>query len=352
MIAYLNCLLLHFIMIIRSYILLRVLVSTLLVLVILLPTSILFGQNNNNPFEIKNRINTPPTNPSAAEILSDTSFVPLDTIKSADYYTSTPTSQESNNQSGFKIKPSSKNPFEVNHIPLRRKDIKSKSQDKTPQPSGSEVNIQRSKAFIYWLTVVSLVLLVLASSASKNLISTTTKSIFNENILKLNRRTNSNIALGSILLYLIFLINSGIFLMLLWTHYGSGSLSFTTFLKCSSLIAIIYTVRHITLYLFGSIFPLQKESSLYSYTIQVFNAFIGVVLIPINLFLAFGPPNIQSIILLFGLSILSILLIIRYMRGVTISINYIFNNLILFFIYLCILEIAPILLLVKVFSKY
>ncbi len=308
-----------------------------------------YSQNSNNPFEIKNRIDNVSISEETLPIVTTTKTVQDSVTQKLPMLEVQRVVANDKAKTSYQLESNSKNPFEVNHIPLRRKDV---LKNTTEVKNSIKNATPPSKAFIYWVTTLSLMLLTLATASNTKLLAKVTKSIFNENILKLEQRTRTSHSLEYILLYIIFILNASIFALLLWNHFGGEEIKFTSFAKCVGLITIIYIIRHLSNYLFGAIFNLEKETSLYSFTIQVFNAFIGVVLIPFNLFLAFGPDKLHDFTLLFSLSIVAILLIIRYMRGITISINYIFNNLILFFIYLCSLEIAPILILVKVFSKH
>jgi hypothetical protein len=296
-------------------------------------------QNSKNPFEIKNRINDNPVTGVDTSGVIDSIIVDTTAISN-----SITANESQNNQ----ILNSNENPFEVDHVPLRKKDVVHKINNqrnllKSEDPAPS-------KSFIYWFLILGLTILTLASTAQKKLISKVSKSIFNENILKQEHRSGNSFTLEYLLLYLVYFINAAIFLLLVWNYFLTGEISLKNFGFCLVLLFGIYNIRHITMSLFGFIFPLEKEAGLYSFTIQLFNAFLGIILIPINLFLAFAPENITKIVLFLGLSLIAILLTIRLIRGLTIAINYVFNNIILFFIYLCALEIAPILVLVKVLS--
>ena len=308
-------------------------------LILLINVNQLSSQNIKNPFEIKNRISSKEDSSFSNQVLD----VKRDTIDQSDEQGNIEGIQENVSKT---IDLGNENPFEVDHVPLRKKDVlkeqKSGEKDTRKTPS---------KSFIYWAVLIGLILLTLARMSDKKLFKKVFKSIFNENILKQEFRGGASLTLEYIILYLVYFINGGIFLLLVWNFFFDGEISFRNFGLCSLLLLGVYSIRHLTMNLLGTIFPLKKEATLYSFTIQIFNAFIGVCLIPINLFLAFGPERMTKIVLLIGFGLICILLIIRIVRGLTISLTFIFDRLILFFVYLCALEIAPILVLVKLMGK-
>lgn len=355
--AHLICLLLHFIMIHKKLIEDQIRVLILIALASI--TTLCSGQNANNPFEIKNRIAE-----ETVEIITPTYTSKVindldsrDTIRLYTPPAATPQTEliVVNREGEDKVLSlvSGQNPFEVNHVPLRKSAIvRTTTIGSKSQNSSNRGNNSNSKAFIFWVITTALILLVLSFASSTKMMGNVTKSILNENILKLEHRSKQALSLGYLLLYLVYFLNAGVFAMLLWNHLGEGVVTFSNFLKCTGLVIVVYLIRHISMAILGAIFPLGKEAGLYSFTIQVFNSFIGVVLIPLNLLLAFGPESMNEFAVYLSLGLLAILLIIRLIRGLVISLNHVFGNLLLFFIYLCSLEIAPVLVLIRFLQNY
>ena len=81
----------------------------------------------------------------------------------------------------------------------------------------------------------------------------------------------------------------------------------------------------------------------------VFNILLAVILIPVNLGLAFGPDAVHGILIFLGVGSLLLLYALRQFRGVVISSDVIAENPFQFFVYLCAIEILPILVLIKLF---
>lgn len=148
------------------------------------------------------------------------------------------------------------------------------------------------------------------------------------------------------LLYLIYCINLAAFVYLTSDFFG-GPRGILIFIYALIGIIGIYLVRHVSLNLLGDIFSLTKNTQLYGFSIMIFNQFAGLVLIPLNFLLAFGPSGIKEIILWSTIIILCILLLLRTVRGIFIVSEYLTDRFFQIFIYLCAFEIAPMMVFVK-----
>lgn len=104
------------------------------------------------------------------------------------------------------------------------------------------------------------------------------------------------------------------------------------------------------MWLLGALFPVSKESSLYSYIILVFNILLGLLIVPVNLMLAYGPEAMYSLVLYMGIGAIVLFYVMRTLRGLSISIFLIGQGIVPFFIYLCTAEIAPVLVMIRAIS--
>ena len=81
--------------------------------------------------------------------------------------------------------------------------------------------------------------------------------------------------------------------------------------------------------------------------IILFNILAGILLIPVNMLLAFGPGSMGYVMIIIGTIALGLLFLMRQTRGLMIGASVIATNPFQFFIYLCTIEILPVLVLVK-----
>ena len=293
-----------------------------------------YTQSSSNPFEIKPRLKNLP--------VSDTTRI-VKTVSTGDSILYQKDSVISDNLSSDVLGP---NPFEVDHVPVRKSIVDKKTEDiKTISES-----TKGSTRFLFFFLILGCALLAVVLGTGRKTLTLISKSLINENILKLFYREDQ-FKPSPFLLYLIFIINFSAFFYLTSLQYGgpSGIVSYGLIMAG---IFVIYFIRHISLYLLGIVFPVSKQTGLYSFTIMVFNHFIGILLIPINLFLALGPLEYRYYILVFSIFLLVSLYLMRTFRGIFIVSEYFIDRFFQIIIYLCAFEIIPILILWKMVSNF
>jgi len=247
------------------------------------------------------------------------------------------------------------NPFDVSHIPIRKSKLKKEANAFKPDVTNSKnakQNKKGSNAFLFWLNLLTAFIIAIVINTQRGALTKITKAITNENVLKLNHREEKKGVNGHyILLYFSFIVNAAIFAyLILYNMYEQSG--WYVFQLCFFAILLIYVLRHIFLSFISSSFPIQKEVSLYGFTIQSFNLFIGIVLIPLNLIIAFGPEKIAVSLIYLTIVIVGLLLTLRAFRGLLIASRWISGNIFHFLLYLCAFEILPILLLIKVIGRF
>lgn len=146
------------------------------------------------------------------------------------------------------------------------------------------------------------------------------------------------------ILYFLFIINAGIFLYQSFKMFQVAALS----LFWSILIVIlVYMIRHLVLYIMGKVFPMEKEAMFFNYTIGIHNLTAGLGLMLINILLSFLDPETGKMLIFSGLGIVVALYAMRQVRGLLNNIPVIVSRKLHFIIYLCAVEIAPWMILVK-----
>ncbi len=297
-----------------------------------------WAQYRSNPFEIKPRlknlnlsdtISVQPARDTAAT--SDTSLIIVTTVDTI--------SKNKESNSSARVE----NPFDVDHIKLKKSALAKRSEKLELQVQ----NTQISNRFLFWFLLLSCAILAVVLNMKSKSLNLIFRSILNENMLRLFQREESVKASGYlILLYGIFIINFSIILYLTYTHYGGhkGILIFTYILAGTG---IMYVTKHLSLMILGNIFMLSKSTGLYSFTVMIFNLFIGIILLPVNFLASFGPDNIISFVLIFTTIFLALMLFVRTFRGIFIVSEYFSDRIFQIFIYLCAFEVAPVLILIR-----
>jgi hypothetical protein len=150
--------------------------------------------------------------------------------------------------------------------------------------------------------------------------------------------------------YLFFFINAGIFLFQACNWWTNGTFPGDKYLYMiwiSLGVMGFYLLKHTILLIMGSIFPLQKPLQQYSFCINLFNALLGLALFPVNISISYSGGTLNEIFLFAGFSIVALSYIFRILRGLWIGLPYLMKSPIHFFLYICAVELAPFLVLLK-----
>lgn len=243
------------------------------------------------------------------------------------------------------------NPFEVDHIPLRRGQIERKISSAQRTSSFN----QNSKTSYYYLPLIiillSCILLAIILVQKRQIVVNIVRSLNNLNFAKSFQRTElGGLSTGMLGIYLIFLLNFGLFIFLAIKTFNKGvQLNFYWIVFG---ILLVYAFRHIILRITGWLFNVDKLLSPYNFIIQLANSAYGLILIPLNLLLAYGPDLLSQSLVYGSILIFMLLLLIRYFRGFILGSQLKSGFSFHFFIYFCTFEILPFLIGFKFLSQF
>ena len=117
----------------------------------------------------------------------------------------------------------------------------------------------------------------------------------------------------------------------------------------SFIVVVIYGFKFLIITLLGAVFQLQKKAREYVTSIFLFFNVLGLIMLPLVTCLAFMKPVSPGVFIYTGLLTISFFLIIRMVRGAYIGLKSPKISKIYLFMYLCALEILPVILIVKLF---
>jgi hypothetical protein len=315
------------------------------ILIFILLTSAVNAQNNN-PFEIKNRLSqTKPTTENPFDVKPGN-----DTLAR---YNSNPQNNLIDSTSTLAID-LSENPFDVDHVPLRTSTLREESALKTIKRRNNKLLNQTKESgsglLVFLIAIASLLLIAIVANTRRSIFTKIFKSFYNDNYLKLTQREENGGLNGAyIILYLIYFLNAGIFVWLAIKFFVPGSSP--SWLLCILFVFGIYFSRHVLLFLFSEIFPVGREVKQYNFIIATFNLLLGLILVPLNLIIAYTSPSIGTVAVYSMLSIIVFVFFIRCAKGFLLGLIASGGALFNFLLYLCTFEIVPILILIKLGSE-
>ena len=152
------------------------------------------------------------------------------------------------------------------------------------------------------------------------------------------------------LLYGNFLFNAGIFFFLVTRVFQKENFNNLPFLLiCLAGAAVAFLSKHLMIAIVRSLFPVEAEARKYNFLIIIFNCVLGLFLVPFNLLIAFSAKGgIQQLLLVsWMLGLVAIFYAYRSLRASAIGAKFLSISPFHFLLYLCTVEIAPVLLLVK-----
>ncbi|HZV69074.1 MAG TPA: DUF4271 domain-containing protein [Saprospiraceae bacterium] len=326
-----------------------------------------FGQNQTNPFDLKYRPLRPHTNTTKPSIDSSLIKTPVQINQEE------PTREQINKpqvdsaavNDGVSGEPgkdtafttSGSNPFELqkgtkkNAEKLSRgsSDIKFHNNPSVKLPVNSPRHMSRGIQIFFIL--LSLLFLIFIVNVERNFVKDLWRVISNENYSSLHLRNQRNTMRQILLMmgYVIFFIQAGIFLSHLIGFFGYSGGYLNNIWVCVGFVVIIYGVRHIVIRYLRWLFNNEKEMSLFGFDISTFNIMVGLVLLPINVLLNFGPDSMAKPLIIIGLVVIVAAYLMRQLRWMLTARRLIANSLFLFFVYLCAVEILPLWAILKFF---
>jgi len=159
--------------------------------------------------------------------------------------------------------------------------------------------------------------------------------------------------LASLLLNLLYFISMGLFIAL-WIQYRHlTSISFWILAPvCALALVLVYLGKYLFLLFSGWVFNAKEAAVSYTFIVFMVNKVMGVVLIPFLLILSFSHLSVVQVSLTISFTLVGALFIYRYLVSFGAIRNKLKVNAMHFFLYLCAVEVLPLILIYKVMINY
>jgi Domain of unknown function (DUF4271) len=229
------------------------------------------------------------------------------------------------------------------------------AQNNTPSASSLLNKETYSKNFLFWVFLVVLILMAFIVAGGRSAIRTAYQAVTSDNALRqIYKEPMGWGSLGYISLYVMFWINVGIFIFLLMAFYQVKPPfgQFGTFMACVASVSALILLKHAVLYLVAKIFPIEKEVRTYNFIILTVGIVLGLILMPINIFVAYSPPSMSAAFVYLGIAVIVVSYLVRSLRSLPVAASFLIDNRFHFLLYLCTVEIAPLLIISKLVMNY
>lgn len=160
-------------------------------------------------------------------------------------------------------------------------------------------------------------------------------------------------SLGSLLLNLLFFFSGAFYLTLVLQHFELTIFPFWQLLLYSALALLsLYVGKFLFLGFAGWIFNVKEGAQTYIFIVFLINKIIGVMLIPFILVIAFSDPALADAAITASLILIGLLFFYRYFVSLKSFRRDLHINPFHFFLYLCGVEIVPLLVIGKAVFNY
>ncbi len=176
------------------------------------------------------------------------------------------------------------------------------------------------------------------------------RAFLNDNMLnQLQREREGGGGLPYYLFYLLFMVNAGFYLFLLSHRHGQPVAESPLMSLAIGIgaVAAFFLGKHLLLAIIGAIFPVGKEVKMYSLTIMVFNIILGLILLLANLLLAYTGEDMLEGLTYGTLGAIGAMYLFLILRALFQASRLLVFHKFHFLLYICTVEVAPVLILVK-----
>lgn len=176
------------------------------------------------------------------------------------------------------------------------------------------------------------------------------RGAFSDNLLtQLYTRRSGGAMFALWLGYVFFFFATGFYIYLLTQHYDVGVPGgiLGGWLTFSLVVAAALGLRAMVLRFFAGVFPVQKEMGRYLFGVMIFAVLAGLLIAPVNLMISYAPQDWRTVFLYGGIVVLGVVYLLHLLRGVFIVGPLLARRPLHILLYLCVIEIAPVLLVYR-----
>ncbi|NCI45424.1 DUF4271 domain-containing protein [Sediminibacterium soli] len=158
---------------------------------------------------------------------------------------------------------------------------------------------------------------------------------------------------ASLLINVLFFITGGLYIALLVRQMGWTDFSFWLLAAAgAAVLLLVYLGKYLFLLFSGWVFNSREAAGSYIFMVFMVNKVMGVLLIPFLLLLAFADATVVKYAATVSMGLVALLFIYRYFVSFTAIRGRLRVNVFHFLLYLCSVEILPLLLIYKLLLNY
>ncbi|QBZ97396.1 DUF4271 domain-containing protein [Flavobacterium sangjuense] len=192
-----------------------------------------------------------------------------------------------------------------------------------------------------YLFVFSFVLIAITKTAFETRFSEFLRILVSDKYIKVYKDTSHLMSGFTILLFVVQIISFSFFIQLVLNYFGYVSKTdWVIFLRIFTFFGIFVLSKFLIEKIVATIFNIEEFAEQFNLQKVSYRTFIGLILLPINIYLFYN--NTPSNILIYcTIVVILIINLFSYLVSLKIYQNLLIGKLFYFILYLCALEIAP-----------
>lgn len=223
------------------------------------------------------------------------------------------------------------------------------SHELQPKLATNRLNVHQTEFWVFGLVILCTIFFIGARiSHAKRLSNMLNSFLADRFINQLLREGYVFVEKSSIALFINYLLSLSLFIYLLTPYISPiNNLNFYFFIQILLFVFIFYMIKINLIKIIGYIFESEKESKDHILLIHIFNQIGGIFLLPVVFFSYYLYPSNSQIIIFTSLFFIIIIYLFKLFRVLLSSTNKSRFSKFYLFLYLCTLEIIPVLLVAK-----
>ena len=255
---------------------------------------------------------------------------------------------EQNISLGERVPANKSNPFEIEYTkPIGRDLQKTKEtqqlKERFTQRQRQENNLE------FWVVLFITLAFSFAVSFYRIFLANLVKAMFNINMMERFHRDRKYFQFPLTIFYLLFFANLSYFISIVFNKFWFVPFELNHLGLIFIGVIAAYLGKHALVSFSDFLIQTRKEIRVYNFSIRIYGIAMGLVLMPINIVFTLEYQGLELFLIYLGLAVIGIILLLRIVRGILIARPYLSLHLFHFFMYLCTVEIAPIVLIRNVF---
>jgi hypothetical protein len=211
--------------------------------------------------------------------------------------------------------------------------------------------ILEPKDWATYLFVFSFVLIAISKTAFETRFSEFLRILVSDKYIKVYKDTSHLMSGFTILLFIVQIISFSFFIQLVLNFFGYVSKTdWIIFIRVFTFFGIFVLSKFLIEKIVATIFNIEEFAEQFNLQKVSYRTFIGLILLPINIYL-FYKNTPSNILIYFTIAVILIINLFSYLVSLKIYQNLLIGKLFYFILYLCALEIAPYYFLYYWFTK-